>query len=172
MILKDKFPRLKGHFRAEVKRKGRLIYVVENENKILNTARESMAYLTVGEEVEDRKVQYFWLGTGGHAPGDVLTPIEPSASDTWLDEPIAVGANANPVEVDTWTRPASNTLRMHMTIGEDDFNGNVLTEALLSGDYTPGGSYPESDYPWSRDTFKGIPKESDLTVDFYWEYQF
>lgn len=177
----DRFPPLRGRLNIVVKKwdpTEQIEKVIRDEtipNKILNTARVNMARLcTLSElaDVEQRRVKYLWVGTGGHTPGDVYDPIEPSAADQWLEEPIPAETGYPLAVAHFWPQP--DIAEFVATLSRDQLNVNpispgfyLITEALLSGEGDGVGAYV-----WARDTFMAIPKGDDISITFNWRFLF
>lgn len=92
---------------------------------------------------------YVAFGTGGHAPGDVFSPIPPSPSDTALEAEVI----RKPI---TGMTLSGLTVTVTGALDNAEANGYVITEV---------GVLDASGKLLGRQTFKGIGKEATVKLE-------
>ncbi|WP_435924808.1 phage tail-collar fiber domain-containing protein [Paenibacillus sp. DYY-L-2] len=87
-------------------------------------ARKDMARARLGQ-IALPKITHIAFGTGGHAPGDVLTPVKPSETATALETEVARYPIASATLIN------DTTVQYKVVIPKGTLNGVVLTEQAL-----------------------------------------
>ncbi len=142
---------------------------------------------------KDDILAWFGLGSGGVDPSDPFDPVAPVIAETELNSRIMINAtdssNADyhvvssgypetgyykapfdsvafeqdPINSNRWL-----VFKITITIGIDDANGNILSEAGLFVNPSKAGGSTGNFTIFSRVTFPSIVKDSDRRLIFVW----
>lgn len=138
----------------------------EKSNLIVNGARKALAHL-IGEVPAQYRIDYFKLGTGGHAPGDILTPVSPTINDTALEAEAFSKAIDHGNDTYLPAPPAETSVKFTVVVEKAEGNGTgtvAYCEAgLVCGDGTT---------LFARETFPAIVKNSTRRITFEWSILF
>lgn len=142
---------------------------------------------------KDEFISWFGVGDGGVILGDPFTPIPPVITDTDLASRVMINATDSSAadyhvispgypeegyykipfdnvefEQDLQNDDAWLVVKITITVGIDDANGNQLSEAGLYTAASSSGGYSGNFNIFSRVTFPSIVKTSDRRVIFNW----
>lgn len=162
--LTDNF-QLKGSVKCFVEEDGVVTLHHEKHNLIVNGARKALAHL-IGEASSIYRVDTFKLGTGGHMPGDILTPISPTVTDTDLELPAFTKAIDHGADTYLPTPPAETSIMFTVAIEKYEGNGSGIVAYTEAGLATANGTL------FARETFPAIVKNSSRRVTFQWSILF
>ncbi|ALA68842.1 hypothetical protein GT50_00600 [Geobacillus stearothermophilus 10] len=119
-------------------------------------ARKDMARARLGQ-IPLPRITHIAFGTGGHLPGDVLTPVKPSETATSLEQEVARFPIASAVlKNDT-------TVEYKVVIPKGALSGVVLTEQAL---------IDQNGKVVAIKTFGAKKKEPEDEFTFTWEEDF
>ncbi|QUO43466.1 phage tail protein [Brevibacillus composti] len=119
-------------------------------------ARKDIARARLGE-IPLPKITHIAFGTGGHRPGDVLTPVKPSETATSLEQEVARYPIVSAVlKNDT-------TVEYKTVIPKGELSGVVLTEQAL---------VDENGKIVAIKTFGAKKKEAEDEFTFTWDEDF
>jgi len=119
-------------------------------------ARKDMARARLGQ-ITMPKVTHIAFGTGGHTPGDVLTPVMPLDTATALEEEVARYPIVSAALVN------DTTVQYKVIIPKGALNGVVLTEQAL---------VDENGKTVAIKTFGAKKKEPEDEFTFTWDEDF
>lgn len=142
---------------------------------------------------KDEYISWFGLGDGGVIPGDPFNPQPPVITDTDLASRVMINATDSSAadyhvvsvgypeegyyklpfdtlefEQDSQNDDAWLVIKITVTVGIDDANGNQLSEAGLFTSESSVGGYSGAFNIFARVTFPSIVKTSDRRVIFNW----
>ncbi len=137
----------------------------EKTNLIVNLARKSLAHLVAeGEGVY--VVNTFKLGTMGHSGSDILTPVDPTVTDTTLTDPSPFSKVIPTLEY----LPVGNETSVKFTIPVEKAEANGAGGAAVA--YTEAGLFSTNGNLFARETFEAIVKNANRKVTFEWTLLF
>lgn len=159
---------LRGSVKCYVEENGVTTLLHEKSNLIVNGARKALAHLIAdisGVQTLYR-IDYFKLGTGGHAPGDILTPVSPTITDTALEE-LAFSKIIDHND-DTYlpTPPDETSVKFTVVVEKAEGNGSGTVA------YTEAGLFCNNGTMFARETFPAIVKNSTRRITFEWSILF
>lgn len=137
----------------------------EKHNLIVNGARKALAHL-IAERPEIYRIDYFKLGTGGHVPGDILTPVSPTITDTGLEELAFTKAIDHLNDVYLPTPPAETSVKFVVVVEKAEGNGSGTVA------YCEAGLFTNNNTLFARETFPAIVKNSTRRITFEWSILF
>jgi len=165
--------------------------LVQKSNLVVYNGREILAQLLVRKDnaldtshsnSKDHFLSWFGLGDGGVLPADPLDPVPPTLSNTDLNSAVVINATdstaadgglkhpfdqiefeRDPLNDDKWL-----TLKITVTIGVDDANGENISEAGLFTAESSAGGWSGNFYLFARVTFSSIVKTTDRRLVFVW----
>ena len=143
---------IRGHVTLDLVCDGQVVRQ-EYKNLTVNSGFEILAKMLIGTTDENDRLAYIAVGTGGHVPGDVNTPVPPALTDTQLEEETARA----PIYLRE--HPSTNIVRLRTSIDKDVSNGD-LTEA---------GLFAEGGLLFARVTFAAVHKVSPWYLIITWE---
>jgi hypothetical protein len=157
---------LKGSVKCWIEEDGVKTLHHEKSNLIVNGARKALAHL-ISDANSIYKIDYFKLGTGGHAPGDILTPVSPTITDTDLEEPAFSKAIDHGNDTYLPTPPAETSVKFTVVVEKAEGNGSgtvaYCEAALFCNDNAT---------MFARETFPAIVKNSTRRITFEWSILF
>jgi len=156
---------LKGSVKCWVEEDGVKTLLHEKSNLIVNGARKALAHL-IAEAAAIYRIDYFKLGTGGHAPGDILTPVSPTITDTQLEELAFTKAIDHVNDTYLPTPPAETSVKFTVVVEKAEGNGSGTVA------YTEAGLFCSDGTMFARETFPAIVKNSTRRVTFEWSILF
>ena len=156
---------LKGSVKCWVEEDGVKTLLHEKSNLIVNGARKALAHL-IAEVAAIYRIDYFKLGTGGHAPGDILTPVSPTITDTQLEELAFTKAIDHVNDTYLPTPPAETSVKFTVVVEKAEGNGSGTVA------YTEAGLFCSDGTMFARETFPAIVKNSTRRVTFEWSILF
>jgi len=133
------------------------------ENLIVTLARKAMTHL-VAEGDTDYQITEFQAGTGGHAPGDPLTPVDPVVGDTGLETSFWSKAITLPPVY----APVGEESNVKLTVVMDTSEGNDVTPVQ----YTEAGLFSDNGNLFARQTFPAVVKIDTRRITFEWTLYF
>lgn len=137
---------LRGVFELTIRRQGKVIERVREDNLIVNVARNSLARLIAGDGATKIVTQ---IGVGENGAG-------PSPDDTALTNPFTKALSGR-------TYPAAGAVQFTYVILEGEANGKIIREfGLISHDGTL----------FARKVRTALTKENDLALEGAWTIQF
>ena len=165
--------------------------LVEKSNLVVYNGREILAQLLVRKNnaldtshtnSRDHFLSWFGLGSGGVLPADPLDPVPPTLTNTDLNNAVVINSSdstaadsgykhpfdqvefeRDPLNDDRWL-----VLKITVTIGVDDANGQQISEAGLFTATSDAGGHTGNFYLFARVTFSTIVKTSDRRLVFVW----
>lgn len=170
--------------------------LVGKQNLVVYIGREYVASRIVNQENdnitpdEDEFLGWFGVGTGGAPLGDPLNPNAPISTDTSLSTEVSIhdtdtdcgdfrsGAyykhpfDSIEFEQDTDNNSQWLIVKITMTLGDDDANGNNLNEAAI---YTADSNAGEHTGPFnmfSLITYPTLVKDATRQIIFIWYLYF
>ncbi|MFA5071309.1 MAG: hypothetical protein WC511_02950 [Candidatus Pacearchaeota archaeon] len=156
---------VRGSVKCFVEENGVVTLHHEKHNLIVNGARKALAHL-IGEALTAYRVDMFKLGTGGHLPGDILTPVSPTITDTDLEEPFFSKALDHGSDVYNPASPNETSITFTVAIEKYEGNGTGIVP------YTEAGLVTQNGTLFARETFPAIVKNSSRKVTFQWSILF
>lgn len=156
---------LKGSVKCWIEENGIKTLHHEKSNLIVNGARKALAHL-IAERPETYRVDYFKLGTGGHAPGDILTPVSPTVTDTGLEELAYTKSIDHAGDVYLPTPPAETSVKFVVVLEKAEGNGSGTVAYCEAGLFCNNGTL------FARETFPAIVKNSTRRITFEWSILF
>lgn len=156
--IRDKVKAPIGVVSRIIEEDGLVVYKSQEHNTIVNLARGSMAH-AIAESTGVASISHFKLGTGGHAPGDILINVPPLDTDTDLETSEysqVIGANYAFSLSDT-------TVTFQITIEKVDANVGGAYAYNEAGLFTNAGTVL-----FSRDTFPAMIKTPSRKFYFEW----
>ena len=137
----------------------------EKTNLIVNLARKALAHLVAeGEGVY--VVNTFKLGTQGHSGTDILTPVDPTVTDTGLID----GAPFSKAITTLEYLPVGNETSVKFTIPVEKAEANGGGGGSVA--YTEAGLFSTNGNLFARETFPAIVKNANRKVTFEWTLLF
>ena len=165
--------------------------LVQKSNLVVYNGREALAQMLVRQnnssslyapDAKDHFLSWFGLGDGGVVPADPLDPVPPVLTNTNLNSPVVINATdstaadsgykhpfdqiefeRDPLNDDKWI-----ILKVTVTIGVDDANGEQISEAGLFTAASNAGGWAGPFYLFARVTFSSIVKTTDRRLVFVW----
>ena len=156
---------LKGSVKCWIEEDGVKTLHHEKSNLIVNGARKALAHL-IAEAAAIYRIDYFKLGTGGHAPGDILTPVSPTITDSNLEELAFTKAIDHLNDIYLPTPPAETSVKFTVVVEKAEGNGTGTVA------YTEAGLFCSDSTMFARETFPAIVKNSTRRVTFEWSILF
>jgi hypothetical protein len=156
---------LKGNVKCWIEEEGVVTLHHEKSNLIVNGARKALAHL-IAEANAIYRIDTFKLGTGGHLPGDILTPVSPTITDTDLEELQFTKAIDHLQDTYLPTPPAETSVKFTVVVEKAEGNGSGTVA------YTEAGLYCQNGTLFARETFPAIVKNSTRRVVFEWSILF
>jgi hypothetical protein len=142
---RDKERSMRGDFRVQIYRRGRLIEAYHDHNLIVDGARDAMARLIM-EDVAGKRITHIALGTNGAAP----TPDDTAITGTFVK---VISGFSYPV-------PGQAEITWNLSVSEA--NGLAIIEfGLICAD---GTLFARK----IRENSKPIYKEDDISIDGQW----
>lgn len=164
--MSDNYNPLKGSVKCWIEEEdGTRILHHEKHNLIVNGARKALAHL-IGEAAVAYRVDSFKLGTGGHAPGDILTPVSPTVTDTALETLAFTKAIDHGDDSYLPTPPAETSIKFTVVVEKAEGNGSGTVA------YCEAGLFCQNETMFARETFPAIVKNSTRRVTFEWSILF
>lgn len=155
----------RGRVRCFVEENGVKTLAHEKSNLIVNGARKALAHLC-GEASVSYRLDSFKLGTGGHAPGDILTPVSPTVTDADLETSFFTKGISHGSDVYLPTPPDETSIMF--TVVVEKFEGNGTGTVA----YTEAGLFCQNGTMFARETFPAIVKNSTRRITFEWSILF
>lgn len=156
---------LKGSVKCFIEENGETTLHHEKHNLIVNGARKALAHL-IGQATAIYRVDTFQLGTGGHLPDDILTPVSPTITD------VALEASAFSKVIDhgndVYNPAPPNETAIMFTVIVEKYEGNGT--GIVA--YTEAGLFTQNGTLFARETFPAIVKNSSRKVTFQWSILF
>lgn len=159
--IKDTIKKPIGVVTRKIEENGKIIFFHKECNTIVNLARASMAH-AIAEATGVSSVSHLKLGTGGHAVGDILTPVPAVDTDTDLE-----ASEYSQVITDTVFTLADTTVTFQVTVEKTDANVGAAYSYTEAGLYTNAGTVL-----FSRDTFPAMIKTPARKFYFEWAIVF
>lgn len=153
---------VRGHVRAFIDDGESVRLHHAKHNLVVNRGRRILAHLLATGSANYAIATMHW-GIGGHASGDILTPIPPTVADTAL-------------EIDMFTK-AVNGYSFYPE-GEETtvMFTTVLEKTQGNGDgvvpYTEAGMFTAAGEMFARETFPAIVKTPKFRIIFEWTFLF
>ena len=144
--------RINGHVIIDLVNEGQIVRT-EYKNLTVTSGYEILSKMILGTVVDEDRLAYIAVGTGGHVPGDVNTPVPPSLTDTHLEE------ETSRVGIYLRENPTANIIRFRTTIDKDSANGDI----------TEAGLFAEGGIMFARVTFSAVNKVSPWYLIVTWE---
>lgn len=119
-------------------------------------AREDICRARMGEIALPR-VTHIVFGTGGHAPGDIKTPLPIDPDATGLEKPILTKPILSATKIN------STTIEYLARLGAGEADGEAITEAALQD---------ENGNIVAIKRFGAKTKDPDTEYDFKWQEYF
>ena len=132
-------------------------------NIIVTRARKAMTHLVAAGDA-NYQITGFQAGTGGHVPGDPLTPIDPLVTDTALDVSTFTKAITLPPVYAPVVEESNVTLTLVMETSEGNGGGTVQ--------YTEAGLFSDNGNLFARQTFPAVVKTNTRRITFDWTLYF
>lgn len=156
---------LRGSVKCWIEEDGVKTLHHEKHNLIVNGARKALAHL-ISQAPASYKIDLFKLGTGGHLPDDILTPVSPTITDTDLE--IMAFSKAIDHSADAYlpTPPAETSIKFTIVVEKYEGNGSGIVA------YTEAGLFCASGDLFARETFPAIVKNSSRRIIFEWSILF
>jgi len=166
--------------------------LVRKNNLVVYNGREILAQMLIkqhnpdasatSKNAKDHFLCWFGLGDGGVLPADPLDPVPPTLLNTDLNSPILINATdsnlgesgyKHPFDQIEYERDPLNDdkwliLKVTVTIGVDDANGEQMSEAGLFTATSNAGGWAGDFFLFARITFSSIVKTSDRRLVFVW----
>lgn len=153
---------LKGRCKIIVEENGITSIHYDDQNMIVNVAKKILAHL-LAEAPSDYALATLELGTGGHAPGDILTPVDPELTDIALETSEFSKAISTfeylPVSVDS-------TVKFTTVIERTEANGTGTVA------YTEAGMFTTASDMFCRRTFPALVKTNNRKITIEWSIIF
>lgn len=156
---------LRGNVKCWIEEDGIKTLHHEKSNLIVNGARKALAHL-IGQATSTYKIDLFKLGTGGHLPDDILTPVSPTITDTGLEAMAFSKAIDHSADAYLPTPPAETSIKFTIVVEKYEGNGSGIVA------YTEAGLFCASGVLFARETFPAIVKNSSRRVSFEWSILF
>ena len=156
------YMQLRGYCKILVEEDGKTSVHFEDKNMIVNVAKKILAHL-LAEAPSDYDLTILELGTGGHAPGDILTPVDPELTDTSLETSEFSKAISTfeylPLGVDS-------TVKFTTVIERPESNGTGTVA------YTETGMFTAAEDMFCRRTFPALVKTNNRKITIEWSIIF
>jgi hypothetical protein len=153
---------IRGSVKCWVEEAGVIKLHHEKHNLIVNGARKALAHL-VAEADANYIINEFQLGTGGHAPGDILTPVSPTITDTALEIPAFTKA----ITVFEYLPALAETsVKFTVIVDKPEGNGSGVVA------YCEAGLFCDNGTMFARETFPAVVKNANRRVTWEWSILF
>jgi len=122
-------------------------------NMIVNGGYDVLGKMMLGTATDFNQISDIGVGTGGHEPGDITTPVDPLITDTVLEEELARTAVSQRIQED-------QAVQFRCIFADDEANDDITEAGLFSLDGVM----------FARVTFPAVHKDSGWFLVVTWEY--
>ena len=150
---------LRGDFRALIREADKVVWEYHDPNLIVNAAKDALAQLISVIGASSYVIQYFAMGDGHHAVGDILTPVDPTATETALENELFRKS------ITSVTYPASGQVQFNTIIERTEANGSGSQYYTEAGLFSDAGMF-------SIKSFPAMVKNADREFEFNWKIIF